>query len=106
MEKIIQILPLNLVDQLLLKRLLKHYLKNLLAKCGNFKPEHNHGGSGDAYKFTQGAEKDSTSKLDIGFLSRELNSSEVASENTAGLICVDAIVAVTNQKNPIKRNYC
>ena len=84
------------------EKIAKALSQEFASKCGNFKPEHNHGGSGDAYKFTQGAEKDSTSKLDVGFLSRELNSSEVASENTAGLICVDAIVAVTNQKNPLK----
>ncbi len=84
------------------EKIAKALSQEFASKCGNFKPEHNHGGSGDAYKFTQGEEKDSTSKLDIGFLSRELNSSETASENTAGLICVDAIVAVTNQKNPLK----
>ena len=84
------------------EKIAKALSQEFASKCGNFKPEHNHGGSGDAYKFTQGEEKDSTSKLDVGFLSRELNSSEVASENTAGLICVDAIVAVTNQKNPLK----
>lgn len=84
------------------EKIAKALSQEFASKCGNFKPEHNHGGSGDAYKFTQGEEKDSTSKLDVGFLSRELNSSETASENTAGLICVDAIVAVTNTKNPLK----
>ncbi len=69
------------------------------AKCGNFKTEHNHTGSGDAYKRTQGSEKDSSDYLDIGFLSRELKSTEAAASNTAGKICTDAIVAVVNSKN-------
>ncbi len=71
--------------------------------CGNFIAEHNHTGSGDAYKHTQGSEKDAaTGKLDIGFLSRELESNEAAAENTSGKICTDAIVAVVNSKNPLK----
>lgn len=69
--------------------------------CGNFVPEHNHTGSGDAYKHTQGEQKDAaTGKLDIGFLSRELESNEAAASNTSGKICTDAIVAVVNSKNP------
>ena len=73
------------------------------AKCGNFIANHNHTGSGDAYKYTQGSAKDDAAKLDIGFLSREikLTDSEPASEGTYGKICVDAIVAVTNTKNPL-----
>lgn len=83
------------------EKIAKALSQEFASKCGNFKPEHNHAGSGDAYKFTQGEEKDSTSKLDIGFLSRELNSNEVAATNTSGLICIDAIVAVVNNKNSL-----
>lgn len=83
------------------EKIAKALSQEFASKCGNFKPEHNHAGSGDAYKFTQGEEKDSTSKLDIGFLSRELNSNEVAASNTSGLICIDAIVAVVNNKNSL-----
>ena len=83
------------------EKIAKALSQEFASKCGNFKPEHNHAGSGDAYKFTQGEEKDSTSKLDIGFLSRELNSNEVATTNTSGLICIDAIVAVVNNKNSL-----
>lgn len=70
--------------------------------CGNFIAQHNHTGSGDAYKHTQGAQKDDAGKLDIGFLSREINltSTEPAIEGTYGKICTDAIVAVVNSKNP------
>ena len=50
------------------EKIAKALSQEFASKCGNFKPEHNHGGSGDAYKFTQGEEKDSTSKLDVGFL--------------------------------------
>lgn len=67
--------------------------------CGNFIPEHSHNGSGDAYKYTQGSEKDSANKLDWGWLSRELKNSEAAAEGTSGKICTDAIVAVVNSKN-------
>lgn len=83
------------------EKIAKALSQEFASKCGNFKPEHNHAGSGDAYKFTQGEEKDSTSKLDIGFLSRELNSNEAAATNTSGLICIDAIVAVVNSKNSL-----
>lgn len=78
--------------------------KEFSAKCGNFIANHNHTGSGDAYKYTQGASKDDAAKLDIGFLSREikLTSDEPAAEGTYGKICTDAIVAVTNKKNPLK----
>jgi len=66
----------------------------------NVKFTHNHGGSGDAYKYTQGADKDSTNKLDIAFLSRELKDTEKAAEGTSGKMCVDAIVPIVNSANP------
>lgn len=73
------------------------------AKCGNFVPEHGHVGSGDAFKGTQGSEKDGAKKLHIGFASREfkLTTDEKAALNTYGTICVDAIVAVVNTKNEL-----
>jgi phosphate transport system substrate-binding protein len=63
------------------------------------KVAHNHTGSGAAYKATQGSEKDGATGLDIGFASREFKDSEPAAEGTFGKICVDAIVAVVNNKN-------
>jgi len=65
--------------------------------CGNFIANHNHLGSGSAYKGTQGEAND----LDVGFLSREikLTSSEPAADNSYGKLCTDAIVAIVNQKN-------
>jgi phosphate transport system substrate-binding protein len=70
-------------------------------KCGNFVTEHNHTGSGDAYKRTQGSEKDGANALDIGFASREfkLLDSEPALLGTTGIICVDAIVVVVHPDN-------
>lgn len=61
---------------------------------------HNHGGSGDAYKKTQGTEKGT---LDVGFASREfkITSSEPAKDNTYGKIAVDAIVVVVNKDNTV-----
>ena len=69
-------------------------------KSENVKFTHNHGGSGDAYKYTQGKDKDGVNALDIAFLSRELSSSEAAKEGTFGKMCVDAIVPIVNAKNP------
>ncbi len=67
----------------------------------HFKAVHNHTGSGDAYTNTQGSGKDSTSKLHIGFLSRELrlDSTEQATSGTYGFICKDGIVAIVNPNN-------
>ncbi len=72
-------------------------------KCGNFVAEHNHTGSGDAYKRTQGSEKDGANALDIGFASREfkLLDSEPALLDTTGIICVDAIVVVVHPSNTL-----
>lgn len=71
--------------------------------CGNFIAEHNHTGSGDAFKHTQGAQKDDANKLDIGFLSREFEENEPVEEGTYGKLCTDAIVAVVNEKNPYSK---
>lgn len=67
----------------------------------HFKPSHNHTGSGDAYKNTQGEGKDGTGSLQIGFLSREieLTGAEPAAEGTYGTICKDGIVAIVNPNN-------
>jgi len=67
--------------------------------CGNFVAEHNHTGSGDAYKRTQGADKDSANALDIAYASREFSSSEPAASGTTGKMCTDAIVAAINTSN-------
>lgn len=71
------------------------------AKCGGFIPVHNHTGSGDAYKRTQGAEKDGTNYLDVAFASREFTKEEAVNENTFGLICTDAIVVIVNKASKL-----
>lgn len=71
--------------------------------CGKVNFTHNYHGSSDAYKKTQGADKDTTGYLDMAFASRDfkLDSSEKASEGTYGTLCIDAIVPVVNEKNTI-----
>ncbi|MDY0063606.1 MAG: substrate-binding domain-containing protein [Bacilli bacterium] len=73
-------------------------------KCGNFQVEHNHTGSGDAFKRTQGTEKDGANAIHIGFASREfkLNDAEQAVAASYGKICVDAIVIVVHPNNVIE----
>lgn len=70
-------------------------------KCGQFIAEHNHTGSGDAYKRTQGSEADGGNKLHIGFASRDFKSSEDGDQGTFGYICFDAVVIVVNQTNTV-----
>lgn len=71
--------------------------------CGNVKFSHNYHGSSDAYKKTQGKDKDSTGYFDMAFASRDfkLDSSEQAAEGTYGTLCIDAIVAIVNTENSI-----
>ena len=73
------------------------------AKCGNFKTQHNHTGSGDAFKRVQGTEKDGQNKLHIGFASREfkLGDKEPCADGSYGRICIDAIAVIVNNKNTI-----
>jgi phosphate transport system substrate-binding protein len=68
-------------------------------KAGNFKYNHNHTGSGDAYKNTQGSGKGT---LDIAFASREFDSTnEPLAAGTFGKICIDGIVVGVSNKNPL-----
>lgn len=73
------------------------------SKCGRFHAEHEYTGSGDAYKRVQGGEKDSTNRMSIAFSSREfkITSSEPLLENTYDSFCIDAIVVIVNNKNPL-----
>ena len=85
------------------EKIAKALSSDFSSKCGNFVAEHEHTGSGDAYKRTQGAQKAESVALDIGFASREfkLTDSEPALDTTYGKICTDAIVAVVNTENPL-----
>jgi phosphate transport system substrate-binding protein len=72
--------------------------------CGNFIAQHNHTGSGDAYKRTQGADKDATSALDVAFASREFDATaEPTAKGTTAKMCTDAIVACVNTANTISK---
>lgn len=63
--------------------------------------EHNHTGSGDAYKRTNGSEKDGANALDLGFASREFSAEEPAT--STGVIAIDAIVVVVNSTNKVEK---
>lgn len=68
-------------------------------KCGGFIAEHNHTGSGDAYKRVQGTEAEGANMLHIGFASRAFKTTEPAVVGTSGQICWDAVVIVVNPAN-------
>ncbi|MFH5881953.1 substrate-binding domain-containing protein [Liberiplasma polymorphum] len=71
------------------------------SKCGNVVIEHNHTGSSNAYRGTNGnasAISDALS-IHIGFASREFQESEPAI--ITGTIAIDAIVAIGHLNNPV-----
>ncbi len=77
-------------------------------RCGNFVAEHEHTGSGDAWKRTNGAQKDEAVGKDVGFASRnftaaeqvDLNGTALPSEQL-GQLAWDAIVAIVHNDNPL-----
>lgn len=76
------------------------------AKCGNFVPAHEHTGSSDAYRRTNGANKDQAVGKDIGFSSRPFrnsgNDQELSvPEARRGQLAWDAIVAIVHNDNPL-----
>lgn len=77
---------------------------SFVSKAGNFTAEHDHTGSGDAYKRTQDpAIKDISVGKDVGFSSRYFKDSEkigVEAMNM-GQLAWDAIVAIVHKDNPI-----
>lgn len=70
-------------------------------KCGDFVPEHDHTGSSDGFKRTQGSEKDGDNYKHIGFASRDFKDSETGSEGTQGQLAWDAIVAIVYTSNEL-----
>jgi phosphate transport system substrate-binding protein len=72
------------------------------AKCGNVVPEHNHTGSSNAYRGTNGNASGINDALSIhvGFASREFTSTEPAKVKM--VVAIDAIVAITHLNNPVK----
>ena len=72
------------------------------AKCGNVKPEHNHTGSSNAFRGTNGNASGLTDALSlhVGFASREFTAQEPAT--TRVRIAIDAIVAIIHKDNPVE----
>jgi phosphate transport system substrate-binding protein len=70
-------------------------------KCGNFVPEHDHTGSSDGFKRTQGSEKDGDNYKHIGFASRPFKDSEAGATGTQGQLAWDAIVAIVHLDNEL-----
>jgi len=70
-------------------------------KCGNFIAEHDHTGSSDGYKRTQGSEKDGDNAKDVGFASRDFKDSELGTVGTQGQLAWDAIVAIVHKDNAL-----
>lgn len=73
-------------------------------RCGDIIPEHDHTGSSDGYKRTQGEEKDGVNAKEIGFASRPFRGEEVANTTASsrGQLAWDAIVVIVNKDNPIE----
>lgn len=71
------------------------------AKCGNVVPEHNHTGSSNGYRGTNGNASGINDALSIhvGFASREFTATEPAKVKM--VVAIDAIVAITHLDNPV-----
>ena len=72
-------------------------------KCGDFKPEHDHTGSSDAFKRTNDpAIKDTSVGKDVGFASRLFRNTELdVRQAQRGQLAWDAIVAIVHKNNPL-----
>lgn len=73
------------------------------AKAGNFVAEHDHTGSGDAYKRTQTIGLSDPVSKHVGFSSRYFKDSEKVGVDAAlmGQLAWDAIVAIVHKNNPV-----
>ena len=81
--------------------LAKRISPSFSAICGNVVPEHNHTGSSNGFRGTNGDASGINDALSIhvGFASREFRSSEPAER--IGVMAIDAIVAIGHKDNPI-----
>ncbi len=87
-----------------IKKVAEALSKAFKPKAGNFIAEHDHTGSGDAYKRTwDSAIKDTSVGKDVGFSSRAFTESEIAGSSLAhmGQLSWDAIVAIVHKNNPV-----
>ena len=83
------------------KSIVSNLLSEFSAKCGNFVYNYNPTGSGDAYKRTNGSEKDGSNACDLAFASREFSDTETMDSSLKGKMCIDAIVPAVNTKNTL-----
>jgi phosphate transport system substrate-binding protein len=72
------------------------------ANCGNVVPEHNHTGSSNGFRGTNGDASgiNDALSLHVGFSSREFRATEPAER--IGVMAIDAIVAIGHKDNPIQ----
>jgi phosphate transport system substrate-binding protein len=72
------------------------------ANCGNVVPEHNHTGSSNGFRGTNGDASGINDALSIhvGFASREFRPTEPA--RRIGVMAIDAIVAIGHKDNPVQ----
>lgn len=84
-----------------IEKIAKALTEAFAPKCGDFVPEHDHTGSSDGFKRTQGSEKDGDNAKHIGFASRPFKDTEVGANGTQGQLAWDAIVAIVNLNNDL-----
>lgn len=90
-----------------IEKVAKAVTSSFRPRCGNFVAEHEHTGSGDAYKRTVGPQKDEPVGKDVGFSSRPFNASELLvggeplDSSQHGQLAWDAIVAIVHLDNPL-----
>lgn len=84
-----------------IEKIAKALTEDFAPRCGNFVPEHDHTGSSDGFKRTQGSEKDGDNYKHVGFASRPFKDSEVGATDTQGQLAWDAIVAIVHIDNEL-----
>ena len=84
-----------------IEKIAKALSEAFVPKCGDFVPEHDHTGSSDGFKRTQGSEKDGDSAKHIGFASRPFKDTEQGVSGTQGQLAWDAIVAIVHLNNEL-----
>ncbi len=84
-----------------IEKIAKALTEAFAPKCGDFVPEHDHTGSSDGFKRTQGSEKDGNNAKHIGFASRPFKDAEFGANDTQGQLAWDAIVAIVHLDNDL-----
>ncbi len=85
-----------------IEKIAKALTESFVPKCGDFVPEHDHTGSTDGFKRTQGSEKDGDNAKHVGFASRPFRpDSEVGAPGTQGQLAWDAIVVIVHLNNEL-----